>query len=173
MIGHAGDRVVTRAGARAGDAICVTGSLGAAAGGLVALERGIDAPELIERQRRPRPRIEEGSALAPVATAMIDVSDGLAIDLSHILDASGVGCRVDLDALPIDPAVRDLDVDAIDLAITGGEDFELLFTTSNVEDAARRARFTPIGVITEGDARIGDRPLNEWTERAWDHLRTR
>lgn len=171
VIGRAGERVVTRSGAQVGDAICVTGSLGGAAGGLIALEQGIDAHELIERQRRPRPRVKEGLALANVATSMIDVSDGLAVDLGHIVEASGVGCSVDHRSIPVDPNLEALEEDAVRLAISGGEDFELLFTTAEID--AVPIDFTQIGVITEAEARIGDAPLAEWRKKGWDHLRDR
>lgn len=173
LIGIPGERSVTRDGAKPGDAICVTGELGGAAGGLIALERQIDAPELIERQRRPRPRVEEGRyAARSGATAMIDLSDGLAMDLGHLVRASGVGCVVELDALPIDRNLGAMDVDGVELAVAGGEDFELLFT---IPDAAAAGGIdaTQIGVITDGDARIGDKPLTDWREKAWDHLRGR
>lgn len=173
MIGIPGERSVTRDGARPGDAICVTGELGGAAGGLIALDRQIDAPELIERQRRPRPRVDDGRYAANEgATSMIDLSDGLAMDLGHIVSASGVGCEVDLGALPVDRNLGLLDVDPLALAITGGEDFELLFTIPDPR-AVGGIDATQIGVVTDGEARIGDRPLSEWRDRAWDHLRDR
>ena len=173
VIGIPGDRPVTRSGARPGDAIFVTGSLGAAAGGLIALDRQIDAPGLIERQRRPRPRVEEGRhAAMNGATAMIDLSDGLARDLGHVVDASGVGCEVDLDALPIDEELTSLDVDPVEVAILGGEDYELLFTIAD-PTVVGGIDATQIGVVTDGGATIGDRPLDEWRKQAWDHLRDR
>ena len=173
LIGLPGERTVTRAGAAPGDAICVTGELGSAAGGLLALERQVDAPGLIERQRRPRPRVLEGRTAAQSgATAMIDLSDGLAMDLGHVVSASGVGCEIDLDALPISSELRSLDVDPVELAVTGGEDFELLFTIPDAS-AVDAMGVSTIGVVTDGAARIGGRPLDEWRQRAWDHLRDR
>lgn len=179
VVGAASGRVVRRDGARVGDAICVTGSLGGAAGGLLALQRGIDAPDLIARQRRPHPPIAVGPVLADFGvTAMIDVSDGLAVDLGHIVEASGVGCEVDLDAVPVDPGLASLpDLDDRAVAVTGGEDFELLFTTDDVDGVRAALRglgqITEIGVVTEGPALIGGRELNEWKERGWEHLRDR
>lgn len=173
MIGVPGERSVTRDGAKPGDAICVTGELGGAAGGLIALDRQIDAPELIERQRRPRPRVEEGRYAANAgATAMIDLSDGLAMDLGHVVQASGVGCEIDIDAVPIHRQLGSLDVDPVELAVTGGEDFELLFTISDAR-AVDGIDASQIGVVTDGESRIGGRPLSEWRDRAWDHLRDR
>jgi thiamine-monophosphate kinase len=173
LIGIPGDRPVTRDGAKPGDAICVTGELGGAAGGLIALDRQIDAPELIERQRRPRARVQEGRHAANAgATAMIDLSDGLAMDLGHVVRASGVGCEVDLGAVPVDRHLGSVDEDPIELAITGGEDFELLFTIPDATAVEGIDAFQ-IGVVTDGEARIGERPLSEWRERSWDHLRNR
>lgn len=173
LLGIPGERSVTRDGARAGDAICVTGKLGGAAGGLIALERRIDAPGLIERQRRPRPRVEEGRYAAQAgASAMIDLSDGLAMDLGHVVEASGVGCEVDLDELPIHGDLDALGFDAIELAVTGGEDFELLFTIAD-HRAVDAIDATRIGVVTDGPARLGGKRLDEWKEKAWDHLRDR
>lgn len=173
LLGIPGERSVTRSGARVGDAICVTGELGGAGGGLIALERQIDAPALIERQRRPHPRVEDARYAANAgASAMIDLSDGLAMDLGHIVAASGVGCEIDLDSLPVAAGLDVLGVDTVELAVTGGEDFELLFTVPTAE-AVTGIDATQIGVITDGAARIGGRSLEEWKEKAWDHLRNR
>jgi thiamine-monophosphate kinase len=173
LVGLPGERTVTRDGAAPGDAICVTGELGGAAGGLIALERQIDAPGAIERQRRPRPRVLEGRTAAQMgATAMIDLSDGLAMDLGHITGSSGVGCDVDLDALPVHPELMSMDVDPLEVAVTGGEDLELLFTIPDPR-AIDAMDVTTIGVVTDGAATIGGRPLLEWREKSWDHLRDR
>ena len=181
--------VVYRSGAGAGEAICVTGSLGGAAGGLLQQRKGhreVSEPGgLVERQLYPRARVEEGRQLAAGgATSMIDISDGLAVDLARLMEASGTGCRVDLDALPVDPgldALRTLlgrDFDPLELAVTGGEDFELLFTIDQARFDEVRARVaelgtevTRIGVVSEGERRLGDRSLDEWKDKGWDHLR--
>lgn len=127
-------RIVRRSGARPGDGIFVTGTLGDSAMGLELLRRGQREGYCIERHLDPRPRCREGRALAEagLATAMIDVSDGLLSDLGHITGSSGVGARVRLDRIPLSPEfVRHLDP-ASDkghgLACSGGEDYELLFT---------------------------------------------
>jgi thiamine-monophosphate kinase len=170
------DDPVLRSGARPGNSICVTGSLGGAAGGLLALRSGrsgapIDA--LIRRQLRPEARVDEGRRLAGVATALIDVSDGLLADLGHLLDASRVGCDIDLDAIPVDPNLTgaDLGADPLDLALTGGEDFELLAAIPEERFGEMEALVTRIGVITESGREAGGRSLDEWKDKGWEHLR--
>ena len=188
MIGEVEGRAVTRAGAQVGDVVCVTGALGGAAGGLLLLREGGANEErgrrLVERQLAPHARSEAGPLLASHATAMIDVSDGLAADLAHVLDASGVGCRIDDSRIPIDPDLAGIDlpqgVDALDLALAGGEDFELLFTVApdderDVLDAleASGTPCTAIGEITERGRIVGDRNLDSWKDKGWQHLQPR
>jgi thiamine-monophosphate kinase len=133
-------RPVLRSTARPGDVVAVTGALGQAAAGLAILERetaprGIEAAQLAEATTahlRPRPRVDEGRWLAGAGgvTAMMDLSDGLATDLARLIAESGVGARVDVERLPVAAATRivadALDVDPIDWATGGGEDYELL-----------------------------------------------
>ena len=142
-------RAVRRLGARPGDHIFVTGALGGAAAGLRLLERGTRlrrkrprsfyyraVEELLLRQLRPDPRVRWGAALGEghLATAMIDVSDGLSSDLAHLCRASRVGAIIDASRIPVDPSVIGLcgrrALDPLLLALHGGEDFELLFTIS-------------------------------------------
>lgn len=185
MVGAAPARPLERSGARIGDAICVTGTLGGAAAGLIALRRGIAGAGSIERLKRrhlrPTARVAEAAALVTLApTAMIDVSDGLAVDLGHVVDASGVGCEVDFEAIPIDPDITAIgDIDPVEIAVLGGEDFELLFTidTARLRDAQKALErlstpVTRIGTVTEAGTRLGDRPLDEWRNRGWQHLRS-
>jgi thiamine-monophosphate kinase len=179
VIGSA-EEPVLRSGARPGDLICVTGTIGGASGGLELLRRGLGdrSPELVERHLRPRARLHEGRRLAALgATAMIDVSDGLAVDLTRLMKASGTGCRVDPAAVPVDPALDAL-VDAglvrtgdlLRSAILGGEDFELLATLPDRRDAP----VTVIGEVTDDAAlRFGDDDLEELGRHGWDHLRDR
>jgi thiamine-monophosphate kinase len=190
-------RAVTRAGARPGDAVVVTGELGAAAGGL-ALSRADAATAatalsepwgrtLSEALARPVARVGEGQALASGgATAMMDLSDGLAKDLGRLCAASGVGADVDLVALPISGALvsgaATLGVDALALALGGGEDYELLATLAPdaADDAAStlRERFgvtlTRVGTIIEGAGvwSVDDAGRRSPLEAAgWDHFR--
>ncbi|MFH1831140.1 MAG: thiamine-phosphate kinase [Pseudomonadota bacterium] len=127
-----------RCGARAGDAIFVTGIVGGAALGLSCLNAGIsdgDAACFINRHKDPKPRVAAGKILAEskMVSAMIDVSDGVFADLGHIADASGVGFRIQLADLPVDEGFRSLarkiGADPSELAVAGGEDYELLFTS--------------------------------------------
>ena len=127
---------LTRSGARAGDRIFVSGTLGDAGGGIeIALGRhparpGASARALVARLRRPEPRLGLGVALRGVAGAAIDVSDGLCQDLGHVLAASGAGARVDASLVPLSRALLDVtgDTAARELALSAGDDYELLFT---------------------------------------------
>ena len=126
-----------RSGARVGDAICVTGTLGDAAAGLRVLRDGA-WPELtlplreilVQAFHMPQSRVHAGMALRGLASAAIDLSDGLASDLEHILQASGVGARVDVDELPLSEALcaAMAPESRLELALGGGDDYELCFT---------------------------------------------
>lgn len=136
-----------RSGARAGDAVFVTGTLGDAAAGLRCLDKNysdadhlLSAPAgtreaLIERLHRPVPRVAQGLALRGHASACIDISDGLFADLGHICTASGVGAELDADALPSSPALLAVfDADARRaFQLGGGDDYELCFTAKEGE----------------------------------------
>lgn len=122
--------VLTRSGARPGDLICLSGTVGDAAAGLMALRQGVREGFLVSRQLDPAPRVEAGVALAEggLATAMIDVSDGVLGDLGHIREMSGVGARLELAQLPLSDEYRAAcGDDPYALALSGGEDYELLF----------------------------------------------
>ena len=178
---------LTRDSAQPGDLIGVTGSLGGAIAGLRALDEGRegDAAEALKRMHfRPRPRIVEAAALIEggVRCAM-DVSDGLLGDLGKICEASEVGAVIDASSVPVSPELRELFGDeATEMAIAGGEDYELLFTAPfDVMDrllARHRKTFTYIGrVIEEPDegprVRVNDAngdPL-QMKLSSWDHLR--
>lgn len=156
-------RALTRGGARAGDQIFVTGALGGAAGGLKILEgagartsRGRAARGLVQRQRRPEPRVGWGALLSEkgLANALIDLSDGLSSDLAHVCRESGVGARVDASLLPVDPLLARAGWgadEALKLALDGGEDFELLFTAD-----PRRAARLPAEVGGVPVTRVGE-----------------
>lgn len=184
---------VTRSGARVGDDIWVSGSLGDAMLALAILqgERSIDEASLAHvrlRLERPEPRVALGMALLGIASAMIDVSDGLVGDLGHVLEQSHAGARVDVDAVPRSPT---LDVAlagparerALQYLLAGGDDYELCFTAPRTASAAVRAageaarvKLSRIGTITEPGSGLvfvdgAGAPL-DITLRAFDHFRT-
>ncbi|MGH2748580.1 MAG: thiamine-phosphate kinase [Actinomycetota bacterium] len=182
----AGERAVHRSGAGPGEALCVTGRLGGAAGGLIVLRRRLDRADdsierLARRHLRPEARVDAGAALAAAgATAMIDLSDGLAVDLGHLCRSSGVGCWIDPLAIPVDESLPALQEDALRLAIAGGEDFELLVALphESVVAAATAVEatgvlLTRIGEVTDEGCWIGNDPLDRWEEQGWEHLRDR
>lgn len=189
-------RALRRSGARVGDAIVVTGSLGAAAGGF-ALSRAhpsraaaaLSRPwgrELADALARPVARVGEARTLAQAgATAMMDVSDGLAKDLGRLCRESGVGARIALARVPVAEALlagaETLGVDALELALGGGEDYELLATLppAGVEPAraalAERfgVRLSEIGAIVEGAGLVAVDPEGREAPlppSGWDHF---
>lgn len=156
------EKAVLRSGARPGDAIFVTGYLGGAAAGLVLLENGTRYSEnlaepdhhLMLRQLQPLPHVRTGKLLQEIQlpTAMLDVSDGLSSDINHLALASGVGAKIYADRIPVDPAIAGvtaISADPLDLALNGGEDFELLFSTGQEKiPIALDLGFHHIGEIT-------------------------
>jgi len=126
-------QALRRSGARPGDLIFVSGELGDAALALRALQEGLavdDLDYLRDRLERPQPRLELGQGLRGLATAAIDISDGLVADLGHILDASGVGAGIELQRLPCSPPLTAHLERSGDwsLPLSGGDDYELCFT---------------------------------------------
>ena len=152
-------RALRRDGARAGDGVWVSGALGGAAGALAQWRAGraVD-PALRERLDRPRPRLALGRALAGVATACIDVSDGLLADLGHVCAASGVSARLEVDALPGAAALRGhFDEETVrELQATGGDDYELCFTAPGDADAAVRAAAEAAGIEVTRIGSVGE-----------------
>jgi thiamine-monophosphate kinase len=175
VVGHAqnADDLVTRSGARPGDVLVVTGELGGAAAGLLSLEANEERPELIARQLEPKPRLAEGRTLAKAgATAMIDISDGLGGDANHLAQASRVGLRIDATALPLADGVTDLT-----LAVSGGEDYELLaaLPEERLADATAAVEsdggLTCIGTVGTGEGVEIRLPGGELLEpRGYDQL---
>jgi thiamine-monophosphate kinase len=149
------DVLVGRDGAREGDGLWVSGPLGAGAAGLEVITGRARAGEpwdeaLAAAHRRPVPRFDAAAAAREAgARALIDISDGLATDAAHVCRASGVGAAIELDALPVAGGVaevaRGLGLDPLELAATGGEDFELLAALA--PDAPAPEGFTRIGTV--------------------------
>jgi thiamine-monophosphate kinase len=152
--------MVARAGAKAGDRLYVTGRLGDAAAGLSLLKRGEGRayPSLVRRWRTPDPRLAEGALLAEegVASAMMDLSDGLSTDLLRLAEQSGVGVEIDLEQIPLSPSLRrfsrQTQTDPYPFALHGGEDYELLFAVPENRQkrldrliGQRKIEATPIG----------------------------
>jgi len=157
---------VLRSGARPGDRIYVSGTLGDAALGLAALQGKLELADavarefLIDRYSLPQPRLDIGQRLVGLARAMIDVSDGLVADLGHICDASGVAASVEAEKLPLSAAAAAalrLVPAAMATVLGGGDDYELLFTAPHGSEAALAllaqevgVRITMIGAIAPG-----------------------
>jgi thiamine-monophosphate kinase len=152
LVGEAGPRLLLRSGARPGDRLYVTGTLGGSALGLAALKgrRSAGFEAFIARHKKPPLRLAAGRVLAGLRgiTAAIDLSDGLAGDLPHVLEASGVGAEVDLGSLPLFPgfaaAARRLGEDPLGLALGGGEDYEILFAASPRVKVPRKIGGVPV-----------------------------
>ncbi len=165
------DDPVYRDGASPGEAVCVTGTLGRTAAALALFERG-DA-ERGNDLFRFDPRVAAGRAIAPHATAVMDSSDGLARSLHRLGEASDCGFAIEGDRLPIDGAVREVAADAgeaLALATTVGEDFELVFTLpADAVPTVRDASPTPvsrIGNATDGGIELDGEPL---ADRGYSH----
>jgi thiamine-monophosphate kinase len=147
------NKYLSRAGAKAGDWLYVTGDVGDAALALQHINDEITLePEFVEPIKRkldfPKPRVLVGQALREYASSAIDISDGIIADLSHICVASNVGANIVLDAVPMSNIMHDslLFEDAINLALTGGDDYELLFTVSEDNKVGMETSLSTIGV---------------------------
>jgi len=181
--------MLTRSAAELGEKVAVTGELGAAAAGLEMVNKQLQFnPEaaacLKNAYLHPYPRITEGQLLVEqgVKTA-IDISDGLISDLKHICKASQVSARIEIDRVPIQPTVKaNFGDKSLELALSGGEDYELLFTASTkIINKVRRAASCPITVVGEivadrrGEVTLIDskgNPFNLGTT-GWEHFTTR
>lgn len=193
VVGHAerAEDLVTRGGAKPGELLAVTGELGGAAAGRLALERPElereVAPEtaghLQARQRQPSPRLSAGLALARAgASAMIDLSDGLSADAGHLAGASGVRVQIEAESLPVAAGVEEIaaaaGLDPLELAGSGGEDYELLVAlpkeameTAVAAVLATGTTLTRIGAATTGEGvEVRRRGGERMTLRGFDQL---
>ena len=182
-------RLLTRSGARPGDEIWISGSIGAAAAGLEKVAAAPDANcACVNRQRRPCPRIRLGVAVARerAARAAMDLSDGLSDAVTQVAAASGVGARIDGQSVPIEECARRWwmarGVDPLVAAVTGGEDYELLFAVpakagGRLRAVTRRVAdppLTKIGVFTKnaGELLIDRGGREEALPQGYEHFKT-
>lgn len=171
-------KAITRSGARPGDQVYVSGTIGDAAIGLRLHQQNFPANTLTKQQTsalcdrlyRPDPRVALGIALRGIASAMIDISDGLAADLTHILDASTVGASITLEQVPLSDSLHTLgaSIDIMPSVLGGGDDYELCFTVPEncapqLDEIARQLNInvTRIGAI---EAHAGLRILRNGVE---------
>lgn len=170
-IGQAGPSgAPSRAGARAGDSLWVTGTIGDAGAGLKLAQQGLTEPSaLLTAHNRPEPRLAEGQALAPFVNAMMDVSDGLLVDAARLSAASGVAVHIMLDAIPLSQAfiaAQGDDLNARIAAATAGDDYQLLFTLPD-------GITPPVAATRIGQCREGEGLLLDYRRQAQplpDHL---
>jgi thiamine-monophosphate kinase len=183
-------RAVLRSGARPGDLIAVSGRLGEAEFGLLLFQRGLykrkEVRKLLSKHLRPEPRLALGQWLGRtgVASAMIDISDGLSTDLAHLCEASGVGATIWAEKIPvvsIPAGFQRVGIDPLRLALDGGDDYELLFTVPRRQAARLPRRFRGVSLTIIGevcrektlkllDASGRTRPLRP---HGWDPFRKR
>lgn len=178
-------RALTRSGARSGDMLLITGTPGRSRAGLIALERGLDMPVLIEAHLNPEPRVAQGQWFLanPHVRAMMDVSDGIGQDAGHLAKASGLGVGMTSASVAIDPELlplsMEIDSSIPELVFAGGEDYELAVVVDPDEspkiiDAFRREFHMPICAIGtfsdqfEGVRIDGDEP----GQLGYDHFRS-
>ncbi|HEX2987005.1 MAG TPA: thiamine-phosphate kinase, partial [Chloroflexota bacterium] len=183
--------ILSRFAARPGDVLAVTGRLGSSGGGLeLLLKGGAPIPDklapLLEAHRRPMPRVREGRALAEAGVRCgMDLSDGLAGDLTRVCRASKVSALVDVERLPLDPLLREVfGSRAVDLALTGGEDYELLCAAPpEIIERAQKlldsmgGALTPVGRVIEAGTEPPQVKLTDSTGRSyaptrsgWEHF---
>jgi thiamine-monophosphate kinase len=154
VVGYAAsaDVIVTRAGAEPGDIVVVTGSLGGSAHALELIGSAPSDDPRLQKQFAPEPRFAAGKTLARIgATAMIDISDGLARDAGHIASASNVRLTIDLPAIPLADGVE-----SAEFAAASGEEYELLATIPASKFDELRAAFTEVGVELTAIGRVSE-----------------
>ena len=170
-------KAVLRSGARPGDQIYVTGELGGSAAAIAQLAAGRPMGPESRAHFRPKPRLAVGEWLRrkSVPSAMIDVSDGLSTDLAHICEESHVGAEIEAEAIPRSRVGQKKQEVALELALHGGEDYELLFTSSRkVPAQVAGVRVTRIGQITRASGiRLveAEGPMRKLAAQGWEHFR--
>lgn len=176
-------RGLKRSGAKPGDLICVSGTLGDAGAALDYLEEAQptdDMAQVLQRYHHPRPRLELGESLFGLATSAIDISDGLLADLRHILESSEAGATIDPALIPLSPALSRLKgARAIDYALNAGDDYELCVTIPEASwqgvSGAIRKQMTVIGTVNQdAGLHIKDGPgLTDRPGAGFDHFRSK
>jgi len=173
MVGRvATGKAVLRSGAKPGDNIYVTGTLGSSARGLTLLKAGSTDAATLRRHLYPEPRHRVGAAVAGMAHAMIDISDGLSTDLGHLVNESNVSARIYKESLPASEGANDVDV------LHGGEEYELLITAPSLPNVIAGIPLTRIGEIVPGsDSLPGVVLVTDGKEaplhaQGWDHYRS-
>jgi thiamine-monophosphate kinase len=176
------ERILLRRGAKEGDLLAVTGTMGLAAAGFAAVMNGLDVPAAVDAFVRPKPRIREGMALSAsgAATSAMDVTDGLAYSVHELSRQSGVGFAIDWDAIPVRPEVRAIAEAAgereEDMVLHYGGDYELLFTLRpDMLDRARGALGDGFSVIGRAEGKknvlIRDGKVSHLESRGYEHFR--
>ena len=176
-------KAILRSGAKHGDKIYVTGTLGDAAAGLAVLQDKLhlepqDAAECVSQLEYPQPRNNISRLMRGFASSCIDISDGTLADLQHILDASHVGAIINTRQIPLSPMLQTLEHEkAIKLALTGGDDYELLFTLNPIKEhqlktatEKRKLPITCIGVIDETITGIKLNPKVNFSSTGFQHF---
>ncbi|MCL7931251.1 thiamine-phosphate kinase [Halomonas llamarensis] len=167
-----------RSGAQPGDMLAVTGALGGGGGGLALWQQGerdLTHP-LLTRYLLPVPRLAAGRALRGIASSALDISDGLLADLAHLRQASGVGARLDADAIPLAEGLVDAlgPQQARKAALSGGDDYELLVTIPHTCWAQAQAALAPLGVALTAVGRcveeLGVKGVPSEAETGWQHF---
>ncbi|MCW9039917.1 MAG: thiamine-phosphate kinase, partial [Rhodospirillales bacterium] len=159
-------RALRRKGGSAGDIVCVSGTIGDAALGLLAIQGGLQgisdkaAQYLAQRYSRPTPRVALGSRLVGVASAVVDISDGLVGDLGHICECSDIGMEINVESIPLSDGAKealDLNPTLVQSVLSGGDDYELAFTVPEnlmdlLKEVSKKAgvMVTDIGRTVEG-----------------------
>ena len=157
------DKIVERSGSKPGDSVFVTGTLGDSALGLKLIRAEEKGEDIINSHKIPEARVEMGKKLSEkkLASSMIDISDGLLIDIGRITTEQNLGARIYTESIPLSDSylrlIPDYEEDLFKLALTGGEDYELLFTSPpefrdklKVIEKSMKVRITEIGVVTDG-----------------------
>lgn len=167
-------QAIRRSGAQPGDVVFVTGHPGDAAAGLELIRSGRNSSDnpCMQRFCYPAPRVEAGVALRGIASAMIDVSDGLLADLSHLLESSGAGASLQLANLPLSDCLLEMhsEASARQLGLTGGDDYELCFTAHPDRVAELQTRASAFDCTVTGIGIVGNEPGIRCVDEAGDAI---